>query len=160
MPRKREHSQPTRQLYASIREDIYLAAKTRAAEMRLPMRRFIEEALWSAINAGSVPASQDGAPSEPQTSLSLWDDEYLAAQARLPLGAPLDLSEDESRRVAIEAFSHISDAAEPIVGYGQARLESRTRGHVGDPIDLSEEDAVEIAREFLNIEDLSVRGGE
>ena len=49
LPRAR-NNQPTRQLYAQIREDVYLAAKARAAEMRVPLREFIESALESALS--------------------------------------------------------------------------------------------------------------
>ena len=46
MPREKNNV-PTRQLYAQIREDLYLGAKSRAAEMRVPMREFIERAIAS-----------------------------------------------------------------------------------------------------------------
>ena len=108
MPRTREHSQPTRQLYATIREDIYLAAKAKATELRLPLRRFIEDALELAIVGG--PAVQAASETPPQVAPaaaqpSVWDDQYLAAQARQPLGAPVELSADEARRVALSVFS-------------------------------------------------------
>ena len=49
MPRQKS-SVPTRQLYAQIREDLYLSAKARAAEMRVPLRTFLENALEMALN--------------------------------------------------------------------------------------------------------------
>lgn len=151
MPRTREHSLPTRQLYASIREDIYLAAKSRAAELRLPMRRFIEDALVNAISLG-----EDGVPKYDETSLkttprppSVWDDQYLQAQARQPLGAPLNLSEDEARRVALGAFDAASGPTEPAATALPQHLDGQAQGQVGDPVELSDEDAEQIAREAL-----------
>ena len=151
MARTREHSLPTRQIYASIREDVYLAAKSRAAELRLPMRRFIEIALANAIEAeGAAPMAvwypEDASP--PQAP-SIWDDQYLEAQARQPLGAPLVLSEEEARRVAMGAFAAPADVNETSFDTGKSQLESRLRGQVGDPVQLSDEDAAEIAREAL-----------
>lgn len=151
MSRTREHSLPTRQLYASIREDIYLAAKSRAAELRLPMRRFIEDALVDAISL-----DEDGVSKYDESLLkttprlpSVWDDQYLQAQARQPLGAPLNLSEDEARRVALGAFHAASEPSEPAATALPQRLEGQARGRVGDPVELSDEDAEQIAREAL-----------
>ena len=151
MARTREHSLPTRQIYASIREDVYLAAKSRAAELRLPMRRFIEIALANAIEAdGAAPvdARHPEDASLPQAP-SIWDDQYLEAQARQPLGAPLVLSEEEARRVALGAFAALTDFHETSSDTEKSHLESRARGQVGDPVQLSDEDAAEIAREAL-----------
>ena len=151
MPRTKEHSLPTRQLYASIREDIYLAAKSRAAELRLPMRRFIEDALVNAISldGGRVSNHDDislkAAPRPP----SVWDDQYLQAQARQPLGAPLNLSEDEARRVALGAFDAVSEPTEPAAAALPQRLDGHAQGRIGDPVELSDEDAEQIAREAL-----------
>ena len=55
MPRQKS-SVPTRQLYAQIREDLYLGAKARAAEMRVPLRTFLENALEMALNGGEFAA--------------------------------------------------------------------------------------------------------
>ena len=106
MPRTREHSEPTRQLYASIREDIYLAAKSRAAQLRLPLRRFIEDALVDAIdgNNSTLNESLDENEAISTNPMTVWDDQYIGAQASQPLGSPLDLSEGEARRVALEGF--------------------------------------------------------
>lgn len=88
-------TQPTRQLYAQIREDIYLAAKARAAEMRVPLREFIEDALESALDGES------GRAGNPR---SVWDDEYLGMQLRQPLGAPVELTSDEAKAIVREAL--------------------------------------------------------
>ena len=152
MPRTREHSQPTRQLYATIREDIYLAAKAKATELRLPLRRFIEDALELAIAGGpvtQVPSEmppQAASPAQP----SVWDDQYLAAQARQPLGAPVELSADEARRVALSVF-RIADAPErprnaPRSMWADERLHRQAQQSVGDPVELSDADAAKIAR--------------
>ena len=151
MPRTREHSEPTRQLYASIREDIYLAAKSRAAQLRLPLRRFIEDALVNAIDGDSATSGgflneQESSSIKPKT---VWDDQYIDAQASQPLGSPLDLSEDEARRVALGAFESSPVPADPATRSELVHLESRSRGHVGDPVDLSDDDAAQIAREAL-----------
>ena len=88
-------TQPTRQLYAQIREDIYLAAKARAAEMRVPLREFIEDALESALNGDSGRAA---------SARSVWDDEYLDMQLRQPLGSPVELTSDEAKAIVREAL--------------------------------------------------------
>lgn len=151
MPRTREHSQPTRQIYASIREDVYLAAKARATELRLPMRRFIEEALANAINADSSTVTELATSqiSPEQRPPSVWDDQYLEAQARQPLGAPLNLSEHEARRVALGAFEYTSDLEDQPTTSVPDRIQSHATGYVGDPVELSDEDAAQIARDIL-----------
>lgn len=151
MPRTKEHSLPTRQLYASIREDIYLAAKARAAELRLPMRRFIEDALANAVSGDADDASilYETSQNTPLRASSVWDDQYLDVQARQPLGAPLNLSEDEARRVALGAFELANESVELSPPPRPERLESRARGYVGDPVELSDDDAEQIAREAL-----------
>lgn len=97
MPRQKS-SVPTRQLYAQIREDLYLSAKARAAEMRVPLRTFLEEALEMALNG------EQSQPSEPKTQ-SVWNDEYLSMQGRQPVGSPVQLSEDEASAILREAVS-------------------------------------------------------
>ena len=94
MPREKA-TQPTRQLYAQIREDIYLASKARAAEMRVPLREFIEDALEAALN-GENPGN-DG-------PRSVWDDEYLGMQLRQPLGSPVELTSEEAKAIVREAL--------------------------------------------------------
>ena len=129
-----------------------MVAKARAAELRLPMRRFIEEALASAINVG---LDNSGSPSSEKdlglspTKESVWDDQYLAAQARQPVGTPLALSEDEARRVALEAFDFLNDPTLQSASANQERIDERLRGSVGDPVEISDEDAEELAREAL-----------
>ena len=152
MPRTKEHSLPTRQLYASIREDIYLAAKAKATELRLPLRRFIEDALEAAIHGGAIgrhppeaPTPLDATPAQP----SVWDDQYIGAQARQPLGAPLELSEDEARRVALSAFDPADPPAQPISVWKQERLYRQTQRDVGAPVDLPDEDAAQLLRAAL-----------
>lgn len=151
MPRTREHSEPTRQIYASIREDIYLAAKARATELRLPMRRFIEEALANAISADNSTTTDltDSQFSPDQRRPSIWDDQYLEAQARQPLGAPLNLSEYEARRVALGAFEDSAEFEDQPFPSVPDRIQSHVMGYVGDPVELSDEDAAQIAREVL-----------
>ena len=159
MPRTREHSQPTRQLYATIREDIYLAAKAKATELRLPLRRFIEDALELAIAGGaSAQAPSEARPQSPSPAQpSVWDDQYLAAQARQPLGAPVELSADEARRVALSVFQ-IADAPErphnaPRSMWAEERLHRQAQQSVGDPVELSDEDAAKIARAAFSLGD-------
>ena len=98
---RRKSSVPTRQLYAQIREDLYLGAKARAAEMRVPLRTFLENALEMALNADQSQPSE----SKPQ---SVWNDEYLSMQGRQPVGSPVQLSEDEASAILREAVK--SDA--------------------------------------------------
>ncbi len=149
MPRTREHSEPTRQIYASIREDIYLAAKSRAAQLRLPMRRFIEEALVDAVNGERLADySPLGEKSQLHTKpATVWDDQYIGAQASQPLGSPLDLSLDEARRVILEGFSALNSGAELGTSGSRDISEEHTYGNVGDPVDFTEEDAARMARE-------------
>ena len=151
MPRTREHSEPTRQLYASIREDIYLAAKSRAAQLRLPLRRFIEDALVNAIDGDSSISreslnEQEANPIKPRT---VWDDQYIGAQASQPLGSPLDLSENEARRVALEGFISLNESAGDSHSSGEQHVGIKVQGRLGDPVDLSDEDAAEYARQAL-----------
>ena len=96
MPREKVN-QPTRQLYAQIREDIYLASKARAAEMRVPLREFIESALESTLNGGDSQVTN--------SSRSVWDDEYLGMQLRQPFGSPVELTSDEAKAILQEAVT-------------------------------------------------------
>ena len=90
MPREKA-TQPTRQLYAQIREDIYLASKARAAEMRVPLREFIEDALESALKWRRLRLCRVRLRS------FVWDDEYLGMQLRQPLGSPVELTSEEAK---------------------------------------------------------------
>ncbi len=97
MPRQKS-AVPTRQLYAQIREDLYLGSKARAAEMRVPLRTFLENALEAALND-----DRSQSP-EPKTE-SVWNDEYLSMQRRQPVGSPVQLSTDEASAILKEAVS-------------------------------------------------------
>lgn len=78
MPRKKSE-EPTRQLYAAVREDLYLASKAKAAERRVSLREFVEHALELALS--------DAEPSPPlPPKSSVWEDEYIRLQARQPIG--------------------------------------------------------------------------
>ena len=68
---------PTRQIYASVSEDIYLAAKARAAELRIPLRRFLEQALELALSGARPRASSGPASTATPAVESVWEDEYL-----------------------------------------------------------------------------------
>lgn len=152
MPRTKEHSLPTRQLYASIREDIYLAAKAKATELRLPLRRFIEDALEAAIQGGAIARTPSEAPTPleaPPPPPSVWEDQYIGAQARQPLGAPLELSEDEARRVALSAFDDPEPPVQSVSVWEQERLYRQTQRDVGAPVDLPDEDAAQLLRAAL-----------
>ena len=95
MPRQKS-SVPTRQLYAQIREDLYLSAKARAAEMRVPLRTFLESALEMALNGDQSQSSR----TKPE---SVWNDEYLSMQQKQPVGSPVQLSSDEASAILREA---------------------------------------------------------
>ena len=92
----------TRQVFAAIDESIYLAAKSRAAEMRVPLREIIEMALSQMLENGRTerPLAEETPKKEP----SIWDDEYLRMQSRQPIGAPVELAREEAARVARAAF--------------------------------------------------------
>jgi len=99
MPRPKQEG-PTRQIYAAIREDIYLAAKSRAAELRIPMREYLERALELALG-GEAPQSTVSDASAPS---SVWEDEYIGMQARQPVGSPVELSDDEASAIVRGSF--------------------------------------------------------
>ena len=82
----RQQKHGTRQIYASIQEDLYLAAKARASELRIPLREFIELALEQALGRPDVRASdssQNGSP---------WETENLKSLLSQPSGAPISLT--------------------------------------------------------------------
>ena len=105
MPRKQSEGK-TRQVFAAIDEGLYLAAKSRAAEMRVPLREIIETALSQMLENGRVgrPPAEETSKREP----SIWDDEYLRMQSRQPIGAPVQLAREEAARVARAAFGSAS----------------------------------------------------
>ena len=101
MPRRAAEGE-TRQIYASVREDIYLAAKARAAELRVPLRELIEMALARLLvddEAEAVEAPPDRSAGRSQPSI--WDDEYISIQARQPIGSPVELTREEAARIAL-----------------------------------------------------------
>jgi hypothetical protein len=99
----------TRQIFASVREDLYLAAKARAAELRIPLREFVELALDLTLSGQVVSEAEER--KEP----SVWDDEYLGMQAEQPVGSPVELTKEEAKRVAMAAFGASPSAAAPSV---------------------------------------------
>ena len=101
----------TRQIFASVREDLYLAAKARAAELRIPLREFVELALDLTLSGQVVSEAEER--KEP----SVWDDEYLGMQAEQPVGSPVELTKEEAKRVAMAAFgASPSDGAPSLEG--------------------------------------------
>ena len=88
----------TRQIYASIPEDLYIAAKARATELRIPLRQFVERALNAVLKEGGEQSPVSSAPP------SIWDDEYLRMQTHQPLGSPLELTPEEAERVVRASF--------------------------------------------------------
>ena len=105
VPRQRT-VEPTRQLYAQIREDLYLAAKARAAEMRVPLRIFLENALTEALRENG--ATEQTPPPAP----SVWDDEYLSMQRRQPVGSPVELTQTEASAIVLDAVRNRSEFGE------------------------------------------------
>ena len=110
MPRRAAEGE-TRQIYASVREDIYLAAKARAAELRVPLRELIEMALARLLvddeaEAVETPPNRSTGRSQP----SIWDDEYISMQARQPIGSPVELTREEAARIALGDISSPTQA--------------------------------------------------
>ena len=100
MPRQKQEG-PTRQLYAAIREDLYLAAKTKSTELRIPLREFLERAIELALNGDARPVNVQ------QTSArTIWNDEYIVMQADQPIGSPVELTDEEARAIAKDAFDN------------------------------------------------------
>ena len=87
----------TRQIYASIREDLYLAAKNRATELRIPLREFVELAIAFTLK-------KDSTTSVDSEASSMWNDEYLNIQSQQPLGSPVELTREEAKKVVIDSF--------------------------------------------------------
>ena len=100
MPRQKQEG-PTRQLYAAIREDLYLAAKAKSTELRIPLREFLEQAIELALDGGarSVGVQQTNAR-------TIWNDEYIFMQADQPIGSPVELTDEEARAIAKDAFGN------------------------------------------------------
>ena len=106
MPRQR-NDEPTRQLYAQIREDLYLAAKARAAEMRMPLRTFLENALSAALDG-----NHSGGDSSPSSAPTIWDDEYLSMQRRQPVGSPVELTQTEASEIVLDAVRNRAEVSD------------------------------------------------
>jgi len=97
MPRRKNEG-PTRQIFANIREDIYIKAKSKAAEQRLSMRDILEESLSLYLN---ISTQEDDIF---ELKDSVWGDTNISIQVNEPLGSPVDVSEEDARRIAREAF--------------------------------------------------------
>ena len=100
MPRQKQEG-PTRQLYAAIREELYLGAKAKAAELRIPLREFLERALELALEGGSLPTGVQS-----NRERTVWNDEYISMQAEQPIGSPVELTDEEARAIARDAFGN------------------------------------------------------
>ncbi|MDP6453794.1 MAG: hypothetical protein QF898_10835 [SAR202 cluster bacterium] len=100
MPRQKQEG-PTRQLYAAIREDLYLAAKARSTELRIPLREFLERAIELALDGESRPV-----PAQQRRERTVWNDEYISMQAEQPVGSPVELTDEEARALARDAFGN------------------------------------------------------
>ena len=96
---RRKNEGPTRQIFANIREDIYIKTKSKATEQRLSMRDILEKSLSFYLD---IPIESDETlvPSKN----SIWNDSNISIQVAEPIGSPLDVSEEDARRIAREAF--------------------------------------------------------
>ena len=95
---------PSRQLFAKINENVYLAAKNRAAQQRISMRELLEEALELYLRSDVSESPDFSGDRSSYRNSTVWDDEYLQMLADRPIGSPLELSEDEAKDVARRAF--------------------------------------------------------
>ena len=100
---RKKNDGPTRQLFAKIDEDLYLKAKARSAESRMSMREILEESLELYLGYESSNRPEQSEETTPVED-SIWQDEYLNRQADRPLGAPIELSEEEAKEIARKAF--------------------------------------------------------
>lgn len=105
---KEKNPQPTRQLFAKIREDVYLDAKAKSAELRVPLREFLENALISALRDEPVDPPQPPPAARPR---SIWDDEYLSMQSRQPFGSPVELTGEEAAAILQDATKSAPDGS-------------------------------------------------
>ncbi|MGH2541200.1 MAG: hypothetical protein ACRDIB_00290 [Ardenticatenaceae bacterium] len=106
MPRQRPEEN-TRQLFAAVREDLYLAAKARASELRLPLREFIEYAIELALVEGASTEGKHGPSVAPRIIVprTLWDtDDVFREQVQLPVGAEVELSIEDAERAVRAVF--------------------------------------------------------
>ena len=104
---REKNPQPTRQLFAKIREDVYLDAKAKSAELRVPLREFLENALISALRDDAPPPT--AADSQPPPRRSIWDDEYISMQSRQPIGSPVELTSEEASEILQDAIKPETD---------------------------------------------------
>ena len=95
---------PSRQLFAKINEDVYLAAKNRAAQQRISMRELLEEAIELYLRSDVAESTDFSGDRLSDRNSTVWDDEYLQMQADRPIGSPLELSEEEAKDIARRAF--------------------------------------------------------
>ena len=98
---RKKSDEPTRQIFANIREDIYLLVKSKSAEDRLSMREILEKSLLMYLGSDMGVIESDSAST---SSSTVWEAESLGMQAGQPVGTPIELSEDEAKRIALEAF--------------------------------------------------------
>lgn len=96
---RRKNEGPTRQIFANIREDIYIKAKSKAAEQRLSMRDILENSLSLYLNISNESNANLG-----DSENSIWNESSISTQVDAPIGSPLDISEEDARRIAREAF--------------------------------------------------------
>ena len=94
-----ENTNKTRQIFAIISEDIYLASKAKATELRLPLRKFIELALQKSLNIKSDEFLTEKIDPEEHKTKSIWEDEYLNIQLQQPIGSPIELTEEEANKI-------------------------------------------------------------
>ena len=65
------------------------------------MRSLLEQALLLYLDAKDEIHGQEV---ESEKGRSVWEDEYLGMQADRPMGTPVELSDEEARKIAKEAF--------------------------------------------------------
>ena len=94
-----DNTKKTRQIFAIVSEDIYLASKAKATELRLPLRKFIELALEKALNFNSNDTINQEVDSNQPENRSIWEDEYLKMQLQQPIGSPIELTEEEANKI-------------------------------------------------------------
>ncbi len=98
---KNDESKNTRQVFATIDEELYLAAKARAAEMRVPLRELMEIALAQMLGISEEIQNQEASEKK---SNSVWDDEYMKMQSMQPIGSPIELGKEEAAKVVKATF--------------------------------------------------------
>ena len=74
---------------------------SKSAELRIPLREFLERAIELALNGDARPVNVQ------QTSVrTIWNDEYIVMQADQPIGSPVELTDEEARAIAKDAFGN------------------------------------------------------